>query len=120
MGVEKKIIEEGNGADKPKAGDQIFMQYTGWLYDAQAADNQFRGTQFDSSVNRGEFKTKIGVGQVIKGKSASAHYQRRKTTKFARLGRGDSRNPRPARYDFGREGSSDNHWVCMLRSETST
>ncbi|KAK3677790.1 hypothetical protein LTR78_002640 [Recurvomyces mirabilis] len=65
MGVIKKQITPGNGVDKPKAGDTITMEYTGNLQDTKAADG--KGKQFDSSVGRGDFKTKIGVGQVIKG-----------------------------------------------------
>ncbi|KAK5132442.1 FK506-binding protein 1B [Meristemomyces frigidus] len=65
MGVTKKQLVAGNGVDKPKAGDNITMEYTGNLYDQSAADN--KGKQFDSSVGRGDFKTQIGVGQVIKG-----------------------------------------------------
>jgi len=66
MGVTKKVIKQGNG-DKPKAGDTITMEYTGNLYDEKQAANDYKGKQFDSSVGRGDFKTKIGVGQVIKG-----------------------------------------------------
>lgn len=58
MGVTKQQISPGNGVDKPKAGDNITMEYTGTLEN---------GKQFDSSVGRGDFNTKIGVGQVIKG-----------------------------------------------------
>jgi len=65
MGVEKTLISPGNGADKPNKGDQVTMEYTGWLYEPSAAEN--RGKQFDSSVGRGDFKTEIGVGRVIRG-----------------------------------------------------
>ncbi|EMC91195.1 hypothetical protein BAUCODRAFT_39348 [Baudoinia panamericana UAMH 10762] len=65
MGVTKKLISPGDGVTKPKAGDTITMEYTGTLFDQNAPDN--KGKQFDSSVGRGDFKTKIGVGQVIKG-----------------------------------------------------
>ena len=58
------------------------MEYTGWLYDENAPDNKghqygicsvcessnvANSIRFDSSVGRGDFKPKIGVGQVIKG-----------------------------------------------------
>ncbi|RMY77951.1 hypothetical protein D0862_13459 [Hortaea werneckii] len=59
------LISPGNGTDKPKQGDTITMEYTGTLYDQNAPDN--KGKQFDSSVGRGDFQTKIGVGQVIRG-----------------------------------------------------
>ncbi|KAL8655116.1 MAG: hypothetical protein Q9210_001096 [Variospora velana] len=67
MGVTKKVLKEGNGTDKPKAGDEVTIEYTGNLYDETKADNDYRGTQFDSSVGRGDFKTPIGVGRVIRG-----------------------------------------------------
>jgi len=65
MGVEKQLITKGNGVDKPKTNDEVTIEYTGWLYD-KYADN-YRGNKFDSSVGRGDFKTHIGVGKVIKG-----------------------------------------------------
>lgn len=46
MGVTKKILSPGNGTDKPKAGDQISMLYTGCLYDQNAGEaNHFMGKQ---------------------------------------------------------------------------
>ena len=69
MGVTKKLISPDNGVDKPKKGDQITMEYTGNLYDANAQDG--KGKQFDSSVGRGDFNTQIGVGTLIKGMHAS-------------------------------------------------
>mmetsp|Transcript_102498 Transcript_102498/g.320462 ORF Transcript_102498/g.320462 Transcript_102498/m.320462 type:complete len:110 (+) Transcript_102498:106-435(+) len=60
MGVEKQIIKAGDNANFPKEGDTVTMHYTGTL----TKD----GKKFDSSVDRGQpFKTKIGVGQVIRG-----------------------------------------------------
>lgn len=58
--TELQIIDlvEGDG-QSPQKGDVCVMHYTGWLAD---------GTQFDSSVDRGEpFQFVIGVGQVIPG-----------------------------------------------------
>lgn len=40
MGVTKKLISEGNGVDKPKKGDTITMEYTGNLYDPNAANSK--------------------------------------------------------------------------------
>ncbi|KAF2637470.1 peptidyl-prolyl cis-trans isomerase [Massarina eburnea CBS 473.64] len=65
MGVEKKILVEGNGVDFPKKHDEVSMEYTGWLYTEDAADS--KGNQFDSSVGRGDLITEIGVGRVIRG-----------------------------------------------------
>ncbi|KAL8829726.1 MAG: hypothetical protein Q9170_006045 [Blastenia crenularia] len=67
MGVDRKVLKEGNGADKPKKGDTVTIEYTGNLYDESQAGNDYRGKQFDTSVGRGDFKTKIGVGKVIRG-----------------------------------------------------
>lgn len=64
MGVTKYVIKEGGG-QKPYKGATVTIDYTGWLYDESKDDK--KGTQFDSSVNRGEFKTEIGTGKVIKG-----------------------------------------------------
>lgn len=43
MGVEKKMLKSGNGVDRPKAGDTVTMEYTGWLYDVSAAGNGYKG-----------------------------------------------------------------------------
>lgn len=84
MGVTKEQLSPGNGTDKPKQGDTITMEYTGNLYDDSASNKKGKqcgephitsrcGTcslhfvRFDSSVGRGDFSTKIGVGQVIRG-----------------------------------------------------
>ncbi|KAL8940560.1 MAG: hypothetical protein Q9216_002747 [Gyalolechia sp. 2 TL-2023] len=67
MGVERKVLKEGNGTDQPKKGDEVTIEYTGNLYDESKADQDYRGKQFDSSIGRGDFKTKIGVGKVIRG-----------------------------------------------------
>lgn len=65
MGVEKKIIRQGNGRDFPEKNDTVIMEYTGYLYDDSASE--FKGHKFDSSIGRGDFQTRIGIGQVIKG-----------------------------------------------------
>ena len=41
----------GDGAEAV-AGQMVSVHYTGWLYDANAADKH--GTKFDSSVDRGQ------------------------------------------------------------------
>jgi len=43
MGYEKKVLKAGNGVDKPKPGDTVTMEYTGWLYDANAAADGYKG-----------------------------------------------------------------------------
>ncbi|RYO86025.1 hypothetical protein DL764_009070 [Monosporascus ibericus] len=64
MGVTKRVNEEGNGP-QPAVGQTVTIEYTGWLKDTSKPDN--KGAKFDSSVGRGDFVTRIGVGQVIKG-----------------------------------------------------
>jgi len=65
--LDKTLISKGNGSDYPKVGDEVTIEYTGWLYEASNASKDYKGTQFDSSVGRGDFKTQIGVGRVIQG-----------------------------------------------------
>lgn len=64
MGVTKTTHQEGSGA-QPTPGQSVTIEYTGFLKDTSKPNN--KGKQFDSSVGRGDFVTKIGVGQVIKG-----------------------------------------------------
>jgi FKBP-type peptidyl-prolyl cis-trans isomerase len=48
------------------AGRNVEVHYTGWLFDAAAADN--KGRKFDSSRDRGEpFRFQLGAGHVIAG-----------------------------------------------------
>jgi FKBP-type peptidyl-prolyl cis-trans isomerase len=55
----------GTGAEA-KAGQQVTVHYTGWLFDASAPDN--KGRKFDSSRDRGEpFAFPLGAGRVIAG-----------------------------------------------------
>jgi FKBP-type peptidyl-prolyl cis-trans isomerase len=55
----------GGGAEAV-SGKQVTVHYTGWLYDAKAADKH--GKKFDSSRDHGEpFSFKLGAGQVIRG-----------------------------------------------------
>ncbi|KAK3176853.1 hypothetical protein OEA41_008178 [Lepraria neglecta] len=70
MGVTRKTIKQGNSTERPKKGDEVTIEYTGNLYDSSVGpEKDFRGKQFDSSVGRGDFRTQIGVGKVIKGAS---------------------------------------------------
>jgi FKBP-type peptidyl-prolyl cis-trans isomerase len=57
-GLEYYDVTKGTGAEV-KAGDNVTVHYTGWLED---------GTQFDSSVDRGEpFTFTLGQNSVIPG-----------------------------------------------------
>jgi FKBP-type peptidyl-prolyl cis-trans isomerase len=55
----------GAGAEAT-SGKTVSVHYTGWLYDAKAADKH--GKKFDSSRDHGEsFSFRLGAGQVIRG-----------------------------------------------------
>ena len=55
----------GTGAEAT-SGRRVVVHYTGWLYDAAAADK--KGTKFDSSKDRNEpFEFGLGAGEVIRG-----------------------------------------------------
>ena len=55
----------GTGAEAVP-GTQVSVHYTGWLFDAAAADH--KGTKFDSSLDRGQlFDFPLAAGHVIKG-----------------------------------------------------
>jgi peptidylprolyl isomerase len=57
-GLKYVDLVEGDG-DMPEEGQVVVVHYTGWLED---------GTQFDSSIDRGEpFEFPIGTGSVIPG-----------------------------------------------------
>jgi FKBP-type peptidyl-prolyl cis-trans isomerase FkpA len=47
------------------AGNTVTVNYTGWLYNASAAD--FKGSQFDTSVGKTAFQFTLGAGTVIPG-----------------------------------------------------
>jgi FKBP-type peptidyl-prolyl cis-trans isomerase FkpA len=58
-------LKAGTG-EAVAAGKMAVVQYTGWLYEAAAADH--KGRQFDSSRSSGQpFRFAVGTGQVIKG-----------------------------------------------------
>ncbi len=55
----------GTGAEAIP-GKHVSVHYTGWLFDAAAADQ--KGTKFDSSLDRGQlFDFPLAAGHVIKG-----------------------------------------------------
>jgi FK506-binding protein 1 len=53
-----ETVSQGDGHTFPRPGDRLQMHYTGMLKN---------GTVFDSSVGRGPFEFRIGVGEVIQG-----------------------------------------------------
>lgn len=58
-------VSVGQGAEA-KAGDNVSVHYTGWIYDDTKPDKH--GEKFDSSVDRGTpFTFPLGGGTVIKG-----------------------------------------------------
>jgi FKBP-type peptidyl-prolyl cis-trans isomerase FkpA len=63
--LQSEVLKPGTGATVG-GGQMAVVQYTGWLYEAGAADH--KGKQFDSSRDRKEaFKFPVGTGSVIKG-----------------------------------------------------
>jgi FKBP-type peptidyl-prolyl cis-trans isomerase len=60
----KTDVKVGKGAEA-KAGQNVSVHYTGWLYDEAAPDH--KGKKFDSSRERGPFDFPLGAGRVIKG-----------------------------------------------------
>jgi len=57
-------LRVGTGAEA-MTGRSLTVNYTGWLYSANAPDN--KGSQFDSSVGRQPFPFVLGAGGVIAG-----------------------------------------------------
>jgi FKBP-type peptidyl-prolyl cis-trans isomerase len=63
--LQKTDVRVGDGAEAV-AGKTVTVHYTGWLYDAAAADHH--GKKFDSSRDRNEpFPFPLGGGRVIQG-----------------------------------------------------
>jgi FKBP-type peptidyl-prolyl cis-trans isomerase len=60
----KTDVKVGKGAEA-KAGQNVSVHYTGWLYDEAVPDH--KGRKFDSSRERGPFDFPLGAGRVIKG-----------------------------------------------------
>jgi FKBP-type peptidyl-prolyl cis-trans isomerase FkpA len=54
----------GSG-DEAVFGKSVTVEYTGWLYDPNAADK--KGNRFDSSRGREPFTFRLGGGEVIRG-----------------------------------------------------
>lgn len=64
IGLQKIDTKIGNGREAI-AGSTVVVHYTGWLFNANTADQH--GKKFDSSVGRGPFSFPLGAGRVIKG-----------------------------------------------------
>jgi FKBP-type peptidyl-prolyl cis-trans isomerase len=61
----KTDTRPGTGQEA-ESGRRVTVHYTGWLYDAAAADR--KGRKFDSSRDRNDpFEFKLGAGEVIRG-----------------------------------------------------
>jgi FKBP-type peptidyl-prolyl cis-trans isomerase FkpA len=61
-GLQYEDIQEGTG-ETARAGQQVTVHYTGWLYNDGA-----QGAKFDSSRDRNDpFEFPLGAGMVIKG-----------------------------------------------------
>lgn len=65
VGLIKNDVKLGTGAEAV-SGKIVTVHYTGWLYDAAAAEH--KGKKFDSSRDRGDpFRFPLGEGRVIRG-----------------------------------------------------
>jgi FKBP-type peptidyl-prolyl cis-trans isomerase len=65
QGFQMTDKQVGTGAEAVP-GKTVVVHYTGWLFDANAAEN--KGAKFDSSRDRGDpFDFPLGAGHVIKG-----------------------------------------------------
>ena len=63
--LEVKDLSVGEGQEA-QANQVVTVDYTGWLYDENAADK--KGEKFDSSLDHGSpLKFILGVGMVIEG-----------------------------------------------------
>lgn len=60
------IDQEVGSGPEAKAGMDVLVHYTGWVYDRNAKEHH--GKEFDSSYDAGHpFSFKLGAGNVIKG-----------------------------------------------------
>jgi FKBP-type peptidyl-prolyl cis-trans isomerase FkpA len=63
--LQKNDTKVGSDSEA-RRGQNVRVHYTGWLYDAAAADH--KGDKFDSSRDRNEpFEFRLGGGEVIPG-----------------------------------------------------
>lgn len=78
-------------------GDVVEVNYTGWLYDANAKDH--RGAEFDSSEENGEpIRFTLGAGEVIAGWDQGIRGMRAGGKRTLTV---------PARLAYGDRGSGD-------------
>lgn len=64
-GLTATLLKHGYGR-RAEAGDIVYVHYTGWLFDPNAADN--KGSEFDSSRDRDQpLQFPLGAGRVIPG-----------------------------------------------------
>lgn len=40
MAVTKQTLASGNGVDRPRSGDDVTIEYTGYLFDANSPDTK--------------------------------------------------------------------------------
>ena len=60
MGVQRKVVKNGNGVDYPKKGDNVTMEYTGNLYDKSAGEaKDYRGDQYVQDIVKQSFKIRL-------------------------------------------------------------
>jgi FKBP-type peptidyl-prolyl cis-trans isomerase len=48
--LDKKLLSAGNNKDYPKVGDEVAIEYTGWLYDSSKADENYKGDKYVISL----------------------------------------------------------------------
>ena len=44
--LDKKLLSAGNNKDYPKVGDEVTIEYTGWLHDPSKANKEYKGNQY--------------------------------------------------------------------------
>jgi len=62
--LEKKVIQPGNKTDYPKTGDEVTIQYTGWLHEPSKAANGYKGKQY-VTLTRGRESVNSSPLQVL-------------------------------------------------------
>jgi FK506-binding protein 1 len=53
MGVTREVIKQGTGAEKPRKGDEVTVEYTGYLYDDKVGpEKNYRGRKYVQPIPR--------------------------------------------------------------------